>query len=224
MALINGDLAESMAENVLASSGFPPRRCISAIKAQSEMVRDTGYGQVLDVSVFGRKDVTEEDIERLQYYKTAVYTICGPLRIGALLAGARKGQLKALDAYAAPVGVSFQIIDDVLGFYGDPKKGGPSDISDLKEGKRTFMLLDLLGSCTEEERSFVNRMVGSPDLTLEDVERIRTLAESYGVDAMSRDRARIKVEQGGAALEGSDLDPMMKGHLIRMANDLLERA
>jgi geranylgeranyl diphosphate synthase type I len=224
LAIIGGDLAESLAGSALSSSGFPPGMCLRAIRSQSEMVRDTGYGQMMDVSLSSRDAVSERDIEMLQVHKTAIYTFDGPLRIGAILAGAKKGQLRSLHEYAIPVGVSFQIIDDVLGFFGDPKKGGESDISDLKEGKSTLILMDLLNKCTKEEADLIRSEVGSPHMTIEDAVRIRALARSHGSDAASRDYARKKVEYGIAALDGADLDPTMKGYLVQIAKDLLGRA
>jgi geranylgeranyl pyrophosphate synthase len=224
MAIIGGDLAESLAESALASSGFPAARCVKAIRAQSDMVRDTGYGQMLDVSISARSDVERSDIELLQVFKTAIYTFDGPLRIGAILAGAKEGQLRTLRSYAVPVGVSFQIIDDILGFFGDAKKGGASDISDLKEGKRTLMLLDLLEKCTPDERMFVLSKVGSPGMTSGDALRVRSMAKVYGLDDLSRAEARLKVEKGISALEGADLDPIMRGYLVSIAHDMLGRA
>lgn len=224
MAIIGGDLAESLAESAIAGSGFPPGKCLKAVRAMAEMVRDTGYGQMMDVSLGGREEAGEAEIEMLQRYKTAIYTFDGPLRIGAILAGASEAELGTLRGYGIPVGISFQIIDDLLGFFGDRKRGGASDISDLKEGKRTKVLLDLVRICNEDERAFLRAKVGSRDLTLQDAEGIRDLARKYAIDALSREKARKKVDEGIAALEGADLEASMKGYLVRMAQDLLSRA
>jgi geranylgeranyl diphosphate synthase type I len=223
MAIIAGDLAESLAEKVLASSLFHPDLCLRALTLQSEMVRDTGYGQILDVSS-GLQDIAEDRILATHLYKTARYTFEGPLTIGGTLAGGENQMIRALSGYAIPVGISFQIIDDILGFLGDPKKGGSEDISDLREGKGTFVILDLLSRCGSDERALIERSIGNPEMTRSDAEMIRAIAQRHEVLSLSRERARIRVEEGIASLHDAGLDRDIVALLSEFAYDLLRRA
>ncbi|MDG6223937.1 MAG: polyprenyl synthetase family protein [Candidatus Thermoplasmatota archaeon] len=223
MAIIGGDLAESLAEIALASSGFPEDRIVRAMICMSRMVRDTGYGQIMDLSRGDPLDASASSIAAIQHYKTARYTFEGPLVIGALLAGASDTALEALKGYGVPVGISFQVTDDLLGFFGDPKKGGQNDISDLREGKSTLILKDLLDACPPEERERFDSWIGSPSLSQDQARTIRDMARQRKVDQLSRDHARSKVEEGIMSLERADLDEEAVVLLKELAYSLLKR-
>src|SRR5699024_1807756 len=72
--------------------------------------------------------------------KTAAYSFQLPLHAGALLAGARPAPLTALDEVGALLGIGFQLIDDLLGVFGDEQRTGKSALGDLREGKRTALI------------------------------------------------------------------------------------
>lgn len=78
--------------------------------------------------------------QRVMLYKTAKYSIEAPVLIGAALAGASEEQRKNLAAFAIPLGLAFQLRDDVLGVFGDPKVTGKPAGDDLREGKRTVLV------------------------------------------------------------------------------------
>ena len=224
MAIIGGDLAESMSEIALASSGFPDDRVVRAMIHMSRMVRDTGYGQIMDLSRGDPLDASAASIAAIQHFKTARYTFEGPLAIGALLAGASDEAIEALRGYGIPVGISFQVMDDVLGFFGDPKKGEEEDISDLREGKATMLLMDLFARSSSEEREMLRSHIGSPSLTIEEARTIRRMAKAKDVDKLSRVYARDRVEVGVASLARADLDEQAVSLLIELAYSLLDRA
>jgi geranylgeranyl diphosphate synthase, type I len=224
MAIIAGDLAESYGEKALVGSGFPQQNVIMALKCQSDMIRDTGYGQVLDLYSVELPEWNEEMVIKVHTFKTARYTLDGPLRIGALLHGASRSQLSALEGYALPVGIAFQIIDDILGFFGDPKRGGIEDLSDIKEGKRTLLIIKALENCTKDQKDVINNGLGDPDLTVQRAEEIRDIIRSTGSEAYSREMARIRTQEGIRSLEGSDLDPNIIEFLKEFAQYLMSRA
>jgi geranylgeranyl diphosphate synthase type I len=141
IAVIGGDLAESLGEKALLSSGFPPGNLVEALKFQADMIRDTGLGQILDLYSEALPEWSEDKVLAVQKYKTARYTLEGPLQIGAALHGATDDQFRSLSDYAIPVGIAFQIIDDILGFYGDPKRGGKEDLADIRAVSYTHLTL-----------------------------------------------------------------------------------
>ncbi|MBP6186433.1 MAG: polyprenyl synthetase family protein [Rhodoluna sp.] len=77
---------------------------------------------------------------RVMLYKTAKYSIEAPLLIGAAFAGASQAERNALGAFAIPLGLAFQLRDDVLGVFGDPQVTGKPAGDDLREGKRTVLV------------------------------------------------------------------------------------
>ena len=82
-----------------------------------------------------------ESALRVVEYKTAKYTIERPLQLGAALAGVADGRVTAAySAYGLPLGVAFQLRDDILGVFGDPAQTGKPAGDDIREGKRTVLL------------------------------------------------------------------------------------
>ena len=73
-------------------------------------------------------------------YKSAKYSVEAPLAIGAALAGGSLAQLAGLRAFGLPLGVAFQLRDDLLGVFGDPAVTGKPAGDDLREGKRTVLI------------------------------------------------------------------------------------
>ncbi|MFM6963856.1 MAG: polyprenyl synthetase family protein, partial [Micrococcales bacterium] len=77
---------------------------------------------------------------RVMLYKTAKYSIEAPMLIGAAFAGSSATARHSLSSFAIPLGLAFQLRDDVLGVYGDPKVTGKPAGDDLREGKRTVLV------------------------------------------------------------------------------------
>ncbi len=224
MAIIGGDLAESLGEKALSTSGFPPENTLDALTCQADMIRDTGFGQILDLYSEALPEWSEEMVIKVQKFKTARYTLEGPLHIGAKLKGVSVEQLKALSDYAIPVGIAFQIIDDILGFYGDPRRGGREDIADIKEGKRTLLIMKALELGNDDERSLIMAALGNKDLTVEEAGKVRSIIRNTGSEEYSRKMAQELSQKGINALEGSDMDLEVVEFLKDLADYLLSRA
>jgi geranylgeranyl diphosphate synthase type I len=224
MAIIGGDLAEAFGEKALVDAGFPKDRVLDALGCQTDMIRDTGYGQILDLYSVELPEWSEEMVIKVHTYKTARYTLDAPLKIGALLHGATEKQMAALEGYAIPVGIAFQIIDDILGFFGDPKRGGKEDLSDIKEGKRTLLIIKALENSTAEQRERIMSILGDQNLDVDRAEELREIIRITDSEEYSRELAREKTREGIGALEDSDLDPEIVEFLKGFAELLMKRA
>ncbi len=223
MAIIAGDLAESLGERALLRSGFPKENLLDALLCQTEMIRDTGYGQIFDLYSVELPEWTEEDVLKVHTYKTARYTLDSPLRIGALLHGASEKQLSALEGYALKVGVPFQIIDDFTGYLGNHKRRGKEALSDITEGKRTLLIIKALENCDPEQKNIINSALGDTDLKLGQAEKVREIIRETGSEDHSRNVARSRTKEGLTALRNSDLDPKMIEFLRLFADHLVNR-
>lgn len=100
------------------------------------------YLDVLEENAAPQRDASEAVVraERVMLYKTAKYSIEAPLLIGAAFAGATEESRRAFGSFAIPLGLAFQLRDDVLGVFGDPKITGKPAGDDLREGKRTVLV------------------------------------------------------------------------------------
>lgn len=109
MALITGDILSVLGNEVLLKSRFPVEMKLRAMDRFNRAVVNTCVGQAMDVRAAIDPNVTEADIAKMYELKTAIYTLEAPLHIGAHLAGASSSHLRALSAYAIPLGKAFQM-------------------------------------------------------------------------------------------------------------------
>jgi geranylgeranyl diphosphate synthase type I len=155
-AVLAGDYALGLACDALARTKVTSERWPGLLATFAEMQLGAVAGQQLDVVGRGR------NVELAYALKTGSYTVEGPLKLGALLAGARPATLRALSRYARPAGIAFQLRDDLLSLFGDPAQTGKPLASDLVSGKRTLLLRLALRRADERQRAAVERALGNP--------------------------------------------------------------
>ena len=202
MAILCGDMALALANEILAGGVLdaPIRRAMQ--KRMNRMVSHAIYGECMDVLAEVETGVSEQDILMIGMLKTASYTVEGPLHMGALLGGADRGDLERLSRYAIPLGKAFQLRDDILGLFGDAERLGKPVGSDIREGKKTTLMLKTLEKAKPAQQQFLKRMLGNRGVTEGDVEEVRRLVVETGALDASREMARKLVEESRKALEG----------------------
>jgi geranylgeranyl diphosphate synthase, type I len=157
-------------------------------------------------------------------YKSAKYSIEAPLLIGAAFAGANSEQLRQLSNFGVPLGMAFQLRDDVLGVFGDPAITGKPAGDDLREGKRTV----LIGYTRETLSSSVGRlfdeMLSSRELTEEQIAFLQqTIIGSGALEKVERTISEL-ASNAMSALAGLGLDSTATAHLKTMAEKVINRS
>lgn len=223
LAIVVGDMAAAFGNDIIFNSRFPPERKQKALSKLQEIVLNTVSGEILDVMLEARGKATEKEILEVHRNKTAKYTVEGPLHLGALLAGAGKSELKALTDYAIPVGIAFQIQDDILGAYGDEKKLGKPVCSDLREGKQTLLIAKALEFGDRSQRKVINGLLGRRDVSQKEIESFRDIIRETGSLAYSQDLARHHIETGKKIISKSRLDGETKEFLSGIADYIVNR-
>ncbi|HEV8683021.1 MAG TPA: polyprenyl synthetase family protein [Actinomycetota bacterium] len=222
-AVLVGDLALILADQALLESGFPPARLLPALDRYNRMRGEMVAGQYLDVLAAHHGWVGEREARRVAVLKSGLYTVEGPLHIGALLAAAGQDVLTLLSRYGVALGEAFQIRDDVLGVFGDPSATGKDRDSDLREGKRTVLLARTLARVSPDEGRFIDDALGRPDLSAADVERIRLLMEGSGALASTLELIEKLTERAKSALDPTVVPPTVAETLRDMADALALR-
>lgn len=194
----------------------------------SKMRVEVMAGQYLDVleeNAAQTRPVSEAvgRANRVMLYKTAKYSIEAPLLIGAAFAGAEPGLLRSLSAFGIPLGMAFQLRDDILGVFGDPSITGKPAGDDLREGKRTV----LVGLTRETLPSSVGRifdeLLTSRSLDGEQIGFLqRTITES-GALAKTERMIDELAEESLNALDSLDIDPRAKEQLRELALKVINR-
>lgn len=191
MAIDAGDAAFYLGNEILSKSGFNDRLKIKALNRLFRGVVRTAWGQAFDITLEAQKAACEKDILDLHLAKTSVYTYETPLHVGALLAGATNRDLELISEYAIPGGIAFQLQDDILGFYGDPKKTGKPAHSDLRQGKMTLLIISALKNGSKRQTEKLCTIWGKRDLTGAEAEEARKIIIETGSLDYSR-RAAVK--------------------------------
>lgn len=199
VAILTGNLACAYAWEVLVSSPIGPEMICAAVRAFWEMQEEVVTGQLLDI--VGGGDVS--DMHRL---KTGSYTVSGPLRIGAILSGASEEQHRALREFGLQLGETFQLRDDVLGLYGDPKSTGKPVGNDLRMGKRTALVQEAMRTLDGEQRRRFDQVFNHRSATEDDIESIRRLLEETGVRGRIEQQINEHVESALGALESAPFE------------------
>jgi geranylgeranyl diphosphate synthase type I len=196
-AILLGDLALAWSYELLHTPDLTSRQ-LATVRPVLNIARiETMIGQHLDL-VAARQLTTGVDAAwRIVRLKTTEYTFDRPLQLGAVLAGADSDQLRALSAYAHPLGDAFQLRDDLLGVFGNPRDTGKSVLEDLREGKYTVLVATALDLATPAQATVLRRHLGDPELEHEDAEQVRDILVATG--------ARTAVEEAIDALSGRAL-------------------
>lgn len=207
-AILAGDYACALAQKALflGLQGHPHGLTVASNFAKIQ--RDVVFGQVLDV--VGRA----EDIERMHDLKTGSYTVQGPLELGAQLAGASPRVIDALRRFALPIGVAFQLCDDLLSAFGSEEATGKPRGNDLRAGKRTSVLVEAERLLSPSDLALLRGVSGNPDASSEQIDEVLRAFELCGARAAVEARRDALLQEAEASLESSALE---ERHLLRDA-------
>jgi len=194
-AILAGDYALALACDALSRVATPPARLRGVFSAFAEMQLGAVAGQQLDMVGQGR------DVELGYALKTGSYTVEGPLRLGALLGGAKPATLAALSRYARPAGVAFQLRDDLLSLFGDPAQTGKPLASDLMSGKRTLLLRLALRRGKPRELAIIKKVLENPRAKLPALRAALRAIQATGAVELVEQRITQLSEQALAELE-----------------------
>lgn len=201
-----------------------------AARAEFNRMRvEVTAGQYLDIfEEIGWNTQTEDDqlsrAERVIVYKSAKYSIEAPLVIGASLAGATIGQLEALRSFGLPLGIAYQLRDDLLGVFGDASVTGKPSGDDLREGKRTVLIALAREALPAGARATLDELLGDRSLTAQQIETLQmTLRASGAVDKVE-ELIAANVARAIAAIEAAPLGDQAKQQLRELAVTVTRRA
>lgn len=179
--------------------GMDPARVLPVVREASRVSMDLAHGQAMDLLQAKRSDVTVAEYVGMIRLKTGVLLEFS-LRAGARLAGADRATVDALSRFGGPLGVAFQIRDDLLDLVGDPRRLGKPQGGDVRTGKRTLMVAHAF-----EHSAQATRLAAILDLPPEETgdaevrEAIRIL-EAAGSLAFARAQAEAHLREAKEAL------------------------
>jgi geranylgeranyl diphosphate synthase type I len=197
-AVLAGDALLSLAHEVIGEVGHPAAeraQCVLAVATRA-LIR----GQVLDVAFERRPEVSLAECFDMAAGKTG--SLMGAsAELGAVLAGAPPDAVDAFGHYGTELGVAFQLLDDLLGIWGDPARTGKPVFSDLRSRKKTLPVawsLEHGGAAARELRSWLDDPTASSEA---DLAAAAALIERAGGRAWALSEARDRVRRARASLD-----------------------
>ncbi len=222
-AILAGDLTAPFAYEILAESNFPNDFKNKAIRKLNIILEDVIAGQTIDIFGGIGRQLEINDILKIMEYKTARYTIEGPLHIGAILAGAPDSVLRKLSQCAVPLGIAFQIRDDILGVFGDTKVTGKSASSDIREGKQTLLIVEALRVAGKNQKKEILEAFDNPNATEKQIKNVREIIKNTGALEKASKEAIKLASRARNIIEKSDFSKETKQFLIGISDYILER-
>lgn len=247
-AILAGDLLFSWAEEVFGEK---------ARKYWDFLKEEVILGQYLEIKLFSLENSQnlkrsreilrdlEQDLLKILEYKTARYSVVRPLQIGASLAGAKEKELKVLENYGLPLGIAFQITDDILGMFGEEETIGKPVDSDLREGKATLLIVKTISKLKAQSakcktkktprewpsahsrgertlKKFLN-LLGNRGATKKDLEWVRNLIRKTGALADCQNKAKALAEEAKRAIKDYSFEGKAKEFLLETADFIIKR-
>ncbi len=192
-----------LAQYGLADAGVPPDRALAVMREVDDACIRLVYGQYMDISFETRQDVTLPEYVEMAGGKTAAM-FAAPFAVGAAIAGAPPEVVDAMREYGRHVGLAFQMVDDILGIWGDPAVTGKPVGDDLLSRKMTYPVISALAAQDEAGESFRRAYAVEPGVG----DRIDTMArwiETTGARSATEARAREELALALAAARGAGL-------------------
>lgn len=216
LAICLGDLGYYFANRIIVKSYAKDKNLASVLDYYNNIVINTIKGEIIDVFLPFKEQYFSvnsklDDILKISELKTSWYTIVGPFCLGMVLAGQDYENVKQMESVLMPLGVAFQIKDDLLGIFSDNTVVG-KDSSDISEFKQTLLYFYTVNQ--EKYKDKLLKYYGKRNLSVKDVETVRKIfdesgAKQFAIDMMNKLFAESKVK-----LEKLEIDEKYKNILF----------
>jgi geranylgeranyl diphosphate synthase, type I len=230
-AIIIGDMLLAWTDELYRASAFRPEALVRAQSALDAMRTEVAAGQYLDILSQANRTTSVAAALRVITYKTAKYTIERPLQLGAALAAASADSAGPDAAavsgtcteYGIPLGIAFQLRDDILGVFGDPARTGKPVSGDISEGKRTVLVALARERSTASQAQVLDRYLGDRGLTPEAAAQVKTVLTETGAVQECEALIAANVKEAISALDGAPITGAARAALAALAITATER-
>lgn len=188
LSICVGDFVFFMGYNLLSkiTDGEISKKVNNIFSNELEVV---SLSQMEDVhQAYTSYEPDENEIENQRVLKSGRYTISLPLMVGGAMAQVKESTLMTLKAIGAKTGLVFQLRDDELGIFGEEKKTGKPEGTDVRENKKTLHRYLLYKNCQMQDKKKIDKIFGNAKMTGDDLEHVRELMVKLGVKEEIKDR------------------------------------
>ena len=217
-ALLSGDVMLVMAYDYL--NKIKPLHLQKVIRLFNKTARQVCEGQQIDMDFEKAKQVSFTQYVHMIELKTSVL-LAASLQLGAILGGAGEGNQQHLYQFGKNLGIAFQVQDDYLDVFGDPKKFGKQQGGDILANKKTFLLIHALEVANSEQLHTLENLLNRNDP--DKVDRVIELFKDCGVDDWAKELKQKYYQQALYHLEEIAVLSIRKKPLADLASFLMNR-
>jgi geranylgeranyl diphosphate synthase type II len=186
----------------------------------NKTAREVCEGQQLDMDFEKRTDVQLNEYIEMISLKTSVL-IAASLEMGAIIGGASEGNCKHLYEFGRNLGIAFQIQDDYLDAFGNPEKFGKDVGGDIRQNKKTFLLLHALEVANAQQKSQLQQLMqDNPD---NKVEQVLAIFKACNVDAWAQELKEKYLQIAYQHLDDIAVTSIRKKPLLELGAFLVQR-
>ena len=220
-AILSGDSMLVLAYQRVAQ--VPAEKLQQVLDIFTITALEIGEGQEYDMAFETRNDVTENEYIEMIRLKTSVLLACA-LKIGAVLADAPQEDADRLYRLGEQVGLAFQLQDDLLDVYGDPKVFGKAIGGDITSNKKTYMLINAVNRANARQRQELERWITAEDFDRQEkVEAVTRLYDEIGIRELCEQKISFYFEQARQTLAEVNIPEERKLVLSAYMDELLHR-
>ncbi len=183
IASVLADVMFSSALDMICNSKLRDKIKIAFLNVFSRTYEKTAWGQILDsLNTMPRTiDVESNAPMMISLMKTAYYTMVYPITMGYVLSGGNgRNELKAIEEFGIPLGIAFQIRDDILGVFGIESDTGKPNDSDINEGKFTLLVHNTMQKLDDRELDNFKSVLLKQGKVQADIDFIRGTIKNSG--------------------------------------------
>ncbi len=189
IGIIGGDSAFFLGLEAFLNNDFEPALNNEAIRIYKNAFLEVSNGVLIEM------DMVNKDFPLMDDYITMISLKTGALLknsvlIGATYARAEKHQKEAISQFALNLGIIFQIIDDILGTFGDEKVTGKPTDGDIREGKKTCLLLSAWERLAGSKKRLLKELTEKKEISIEDVNQVKELFKDANVVNACQEKAQ----------------------------------
>lgn len=220
-AILSGDSMLVLAYQRMAQCR--PDKLKEVIDVFTQTALEIGEGQQYDMDFEKRDDVTEDEYIEMIRLKTSVLLACA-LKIGAILGDASVEDADNLYRFGEKIGLAFQLQDDFLDVYGDPKVFGKAIGGDIVSNKKTYMLINAFNRANAQQRAELERLTQLKDFDRQEkIDAVTALYNDMGIDRLAQDKMAAYYEESKKYLAAVHVPTEKKRELTAYAQQMMKR-
>ena len=184
---------------------------------------EIGEGQEYDMAFEQRTDVTEDEYIEMIRLKTSVLLACA-LKMGALLADAPQQDAELMYQVGEQLGLAFQLQDDLLDVYGDPKVFGKAIGGDITSNKKTYMLINACNRANDSQRAELKKWITATTFDRQEkVQAVTRLYDEIGIRQLCEDKISYYFDLARQTLDRVNVPENRKQPLRQYMDEMLHR-